>query len=76
MIVRARTDRTHFGTRFRPAKARTVHMRRTMIGGARLAASEVPAIDPIVSMRAIGNPGLKEKAGIAADKLRAAMGRL
>ena len=37
---------------------------------------EVSAIDPVASMQAIGNPGLKAKVGLVADKLRAAIGRL
>jgi uncharacterized protein (DUF302 family) len=38
--------------------------------------TEVSAIDPVASMQAIDNPGLKAKAGLVADKLRAAIGRL
>lgn len=38
--------------------------------------TEVSAIDPVASMQAIDNPGLKEKAGLVADKLQAAIGRL
>ena len=38
--------------------------------------TEVSAIDPVASMQAIDNPGLKEKAGIVAERLRAAIGRL
>lgn len=38
--------------------------------------AEVSAIDPVASMQAIDNPGLKAKAGLVADKLRAAIGRL
>jgi len=37
---------------------------------------EVSAIDPVASMQAIDNPGLKAKAGLVADKLRSAIGRL
>ncbi len=38
--------------------------------------TEVSAIDPVASMQAIDNPGLKEKAGLVAGKLQAALGRL
>lgn len=38
--------------------------------------TEVSAIDPVASMQAIDNPALKEKAGMVADKLKAAIGRL
>uniref|UniRef100_B0T030 DUF302 domain-containing protein n=1 Tax=Caulobacter sp. (strain K31) TaxID=366602 RepID=B0T030_CAUSK len=38
--------------------------------------TEVSAIDPVASMQAIDNPGLKDKAGQVADKLRSVMGRL
>ncbi len=34
---------------------------------------EVAAIDPVASMQAIPNPGLKDKAGQVADKLRRAI---
>jgi uncharacterized protein (DUF302 family) len=37
---------------------------------------EVAAIDPQASMQAIDNDGLKEKAAMVGDKLRAAMDRL
>lgn len=43
------------------------------LGGGR---TEVAAIDPVASMRAIDNDALKEKAGMVADKLRAAIARL
>lgn len=35
--------------------------------------TEVSAIDPVASMQAIDNPGLKEKAGQVAAKLRSAI---
>lgn len=38
--------------------------------------TEVSAIDPVASMQAIDNPGLKAKASLVADKLRAALERL
>ena len=38
--------------------------------------TEVSAIDPVASMQAIDNPALKDKAGMVADKLKAAIGRL
>lgn len=38
--------------------------------------TEVAAIDPEASMRAIDNPALKEKAALVADKLKAAIARL
>lgn len=37
---------------------------------------EVSAIDPVASMQAIDNPGLKEKAALVADKLRSAIAAL
>ncbi len=43
------------------------------LGGGR---TEVAAIDPVASMRAIDNDALKEKAAMVADKLRAAIARL
>lgn len=43
------------------------------VGGGR---TEVAAIDPVASMQAIGNAGLTEKAGLIADKLRAALAHL
>ena len=38
--------------------------------------TEVSAIDPVASMQAIDNPELKEKAGMVAEKLQAAISRL
>jgi len=38
--------------------------------------TEVSAIDPVASMLAIDNPGLKEKAGLVGVKLQAAIARL
>jgi uncharacterized protein (DUF302 family) len=38
--------------------------------------TDVSAIDPVASMQAIDNPGLHEKAGLVAAKLRAAIERL
>ena len=38
--------------------------------------TEVSAVDPVASMQAIDNPALKDKAGMVADKLKAAIGRL
>lgn len=43
------------------------------LGGGR---TEVAAIDPVASMRAIDNDALKEKAARVAEKLRAAIARL
>lgn len=38
--------------------------------------TEVAAIDPVASMQAIGNPLLREKAALVADKLKAALARI
>ena len=38
--------------------------------------TEVSAIDPVASMRAIDNPGLKDKAALVGEKLKAAISRL
>lgn len=43
------------------------------VGGGR---TEVAAVDPVASMRAIENPALLEKAQLVAGKLRAAIERL
>lgn len=43
------------------------------VGGGR---TEVAAVDPVASMRAIENPALLEKAQLVAGKLRAALERL
>lgn len=43
------------------------------VGGGR---TEVAAIDPVASMKAINNPDLTAKAGLIADKLRAALAHL
>ena len=38
--------------------------------------TEVSSIDPVASMQAIDNPGLKEKAQLVAGKMRSVIGRL